>query len=80
MDSGEQLRVFPLSGWTVNLLASAEVLVEFRIIPHADAFTTGERHVVPIRMLVEQARELANVLNRAAEAAEASQLPGQAPN
>lgn len=78
MDSSDHIKVFPLSGWTINLLPSAEVLVEFRIVPHAEALTTGERHVVPIRMMVEQARELADVLTQAAELAETRQK--QVPN
>jgi hypothetical protein len=75
LDDHGNIILFPLAGYQTRTLPQANILLALSIVPHEQAFQTGERRSVQIGIRAPQARELAQALLRAADATEMGQAP-----
>ncbi|WP_156295797.1 hypothetical protein [Methylobacterium aquaticum] len=71
----EDIKLTPLAGYTTYTLPQSCILADLNVVPHEQAFQTGERRLLRVSMTSKQARELAQMLLNAAEATEMGQAP-----
>jgi hypothetical protein len=71
---------YPCAGWTTHSLPGWHALIVWELVPNEQALKTGERLRIPMTMTSAQAREVAGMLLRTAEATEMGQAPSVSRN